>query len=48
MTDCDPTEGRPNIKRYIERVIKEVQPQYDEAYVVINKVAKAVQSRAKL
>lgn len=48
LTDYDPTEGRPNIKQYIERVIQATQPEYDGAHAVLNKVAKAVQAKAKL
>lgn len=32
MTDYDATEGRPNIKRWLENVRHETKPQYDEAH----------------
>lgn len=49
MAGFDPTEGRPVLKQWLERVKTETQPYYDEAHAIINKiVAKASERNSKL
>ncbi|KAJ3644976.1 hypothetical protein Zmor_022672 [Zophobas morio] len=43
----DPTEGRPVLKAWLERVRKECSPYYEEAHTVLNKLA-AQGGKAKL
>lgn len=42
----NPTEGRPVLKKWLEKVKNECAPFYEEAHVVLNKVI--AQSKAKL
>lgn len=43
MADYDPTEGRPKIKAWMERVKKYMHPYYEEA----NKMVEAIVERNK-
>lgn len=47
MTGYDPTKGRPVLSEWLERVKKETHPYYEEAHIIINKIA-AKWNKAKL
>lgn len=46
MSNFEPREGRPKLAAWIERVRNECNPHYDEAHLILNKIAK--KSQAKL
>lgn len=49
MAGFDPTEGRPILKKWLERVREETKPYYEEAHVILNKiVAKGNKTMNKL
>lgn len=41
------TEGRPNIKRWLENVRSETQPHYDEAHAILWKIVAIGKERAE-
>lgn len=45
LAGYDPSEGRPNIKNWMELVRKETNPHYDDAHIIINKIVKANKSK---
>lgn len=49
MAGFEPTEGRPILKEWLDRVKAETQPYYEEANVILNKVvAKGQKIASKL
>lgn len=49
MAGFEPTEGRPVLKEWLERVKAETQPYYKEAHVIVEKIAaKSKKTAAKL
>lgn len=48
MAGFDVTEGRPKLKAWLETVRKDCSPFYDEAHVLVNKVANKSKVSAKL
>lgn len=40
MAGFDPTEGRPVLSAWLERVRQETSPYYEEAHVIVNKISK--------
>lgn len=47
LTDYNPTEGRPKIQRYMEKVIETTQPEYEEVFKILHIMAKSEKAKAK-
>lgn len=45
MAGFEPTQNRPILKAWLERVRNETQPYYEEAHLILNKIAKKTSAK---
>lgn len=48
MAGYEPTDGRPILRDWMDRVRKETEPYYGEAHQILNKIAAKAKAAAKL